>query len=365
MLLNNKKSRLEPVYLMSIVPCLGSLSTLLLFHQVSKKCDEAISRIKINPSFRESDVETLFQKLRPKNVAKEMTVFTGLETLHIDINSLDQIDPQNLEKYQLIHIPFINRKSAFLKSKNFQQFKCLVSSFGIDLFGPEPFDTSDMLSLREVKFRINKNIPKDIIETFVNGLKGIPHLRKVVISCDSQLIEMMWDLVKEFNFKKTEFIFKLNWLRDEDCNLISTISNHVAVGLLTNGFGKFNNVFIKSGVVLLFYTDCFLQLSSQITVDPHFQQLLTMYNPYKIEIQSNTVQALTTQGTVISFKSLKSLKDLFLNDLKYTEPVSFELPECLENLEINNFTFLDKHGLIGLRETKVPKEQQARYVAFI
>ncbi|EKE38911.1 hypothetical protein ENUP19_0095G0011 [Entamoeba nuttalli] len=350
---------------MSVIQYLDSLHTLFNFHQVCHSCDDAIGRTKINPCYKERSLETMLLDSRLNNLNKEMKIFGGLETLHIDINSLEKIELNKLERYKLFEIPFFLNQPSTNKYKNLNGIKEKIVSYRIDLSFKENLDITTLINLREIRIRVTKQLSKEIITNFITGLKKLRHLHKVIIDCDTQHLEYLWSLVKGMNSERTTIIFRLNWLRDEDIPIIQQVSNVINVGIFTNGLGKFHDIYLKKGVILLFYTDYYLQVSNQMVFDTQFSKLLKEYFPFKIEIQGNNFIAHVGNSKIIKLRSLNYLSDLFINEARFDEKITIELPTHLENLIINNTSCIDRHGLDGIENTLVPKTVLAQFASLI
>ena len=204
-------------------------------------------------------------------------------------------------------------------------------------------------------------ISSDGVAKAISGLRKLEHLRKLIILCDSQYVKFFWDLVKDINYDRTNVIFKLNWFRDEDVPIINEDSNRATVGIFTNGLGKFHDVFLMKNVALLYYTDYYLQISHYMSTDVHFQHLINDYFPWKMEIQGNNLQAHVGERGILKMKGLTCLTELFVNEARYDEKIKIEFPKSLQYLNINNVNSFDKHGLIGLEETMVPKDIIGQY----
>ncbi|EDS89224.1 hypothetical protein EHI8A_045240 [Entamoeba histolytica HM-1:IMSS-B] len=350
---------------MLVIQYLDSIQTLFNFHQVCHSCDDAIGRTKINPCYKERSLETMLLDSRLNNLNKEMKIFRGLETLHIDINSLEKIELNKLERYKLFEIPFFLNQPSANKYKNLNGIKEKIVSYRIDLSFKENLDITTLINLREIRIRVTKQLSKEIIINFITGLKKLRHLHKVIIDCDTQHLEYLWSLVKGMNSERTTIIFRLNWLRDEDIPTIQQVSNVINVGIFTNGLGKFHDIYLKKGVILLFYTDYYLQVSNQMVFDTQFSKLLKEYFPYKIEIQGNNFIAHVGNNKIIKLRSLNYLSDLFINEARFDEKITIELPTHLENLIINNTSCIDRHGLDGIENTLVPKTVLAQFASLI
>ena len=359
--MESKHTRLEPVFLMSVIQYIDSLTTLENFHQVSKNCDQAINRSKKNNGYQERTVEVMLSDTRYSNIVKEINIFEGLETLHVDLYTLEKLSINQLDKNLLFEIPYLPHKVNIDKFKNLQSVKDRIVSYGADLSQKEDLDFGQMYSLREVRLRVTKTINEEAVKKAISGLRKLEHLRKLIILCDSQYVKFFWDLVKDINYDRTNVIFKLNWFRDEDVPIINEVSNRATVGIFTNGLGKFHDVFLMKNVALLYYTDYYLQISHYMSTDVHFQHLINDYFPWKMEIQGNNLQAHVGERGILKMKGLTCLTELFVNEARYDEKIKIEFPKSLQYLNINNVNSFDKHGLIGLEETMVPKDIIGQY----
>ncbi|KAL7721547.1 Leucine-rich repeat containing protein [Entamoeba marina] len=349
---------------MSVIQYLDSLDTLFIFNQVSSHCDDAIGRLKINPAYKERDLETMLQSSRLPNALKEYKIFTGLETFHVDINSLEKMSLKTLDRVKLFEIPYFIIKNNFDKYKNLIAIQNRIASYGIDLSHKENLEISNLVNLREIRLRVGRLFSQDLVKTVINGLKTLRHLRKIIVQCDAQNLNFFWELLKDVNLSRTYVIFKLNWLKEEDCPTITKISNIVPIGIYMNGFNKFHDIFFKYGVSLLYFTDYYFQISNQMAIDKRITELFKLYFPFKIEIQGNYV-AHVGDNKIIKLRGCHCLKELFLNEMKYDVPIRIELSESLERLTINNLNSIEQHGLLGLELTKVPKTEYGKYSAAV
>ena len=178
--MQRKRARLEPVYLMSVIQYIDSLTTLETFHEVSKNCDQAIMRTKKNGAYQERTVEVMLSDSRYSNIKKEIEIFEGLETLHVDLNTLERLSIHQLDKNLLFDIPFIPPKLSIEKYKNLLSVKDRIVSYGVDLSQKEDMDFGQMYSLREVRLRVTKTFNEEVIKKAIAGLRKLEHLRKLI-----------------------------------------------------------------------------------------------------------------------------------------------------------------------------------------
>ena len=220
--------QLEPVFLMSVIPFLRNLETLLDFHQVARVCDDAIGRIKINPSYSERGIETLLRQNRQKNIAKELRVFTGLETCHVDFNTIERLPPGALDRVRLVEVPFFATKTDPEAYRTLYQLRGKIASYGVDPAFKEDIDFTACVSMREFRIRVGRTVPTETVETVVRQIAQLKHLRRVVVSCDTQFVDFFWRIFQKYDFFRPRIIFKLNWFRDDDAQKILKVKDAIS-----------------------------------------------------------------------------------------------------------------------------------------
>lgn len=215
--------------------------------------------------------------------------------------------------------------------------------------------------MRECVIRVKKSFQEVQVQRFINGLKQLPQLRRLVINCDSQYLTYFWSLVKDMDMRKVHVVFKLNWFREADCQDIEEVSNHATVGIYTNGLTKILDMFMKPNVSLLYYTNSCLQLSTRMTVEKRFESLLRLYFPFKLEIQGTDMTVtVPKESFTLDLSALDFLTELFLNEVKYTRQVRVVLPSRLKHLMINNVSSIAMHGISGVDSMPVAVAEKIR-----
>ncbi|EMD45501.1 Hypothetical protein EHI5A_138890, partial [Entamoeba histolytica KU27] len=359
---------LEVVYLMNVVKYLDSTETLKVFVQVNHHCLEAISRTKINPCYGINSLAVAISNSRYKNALFELKVFDGIETFYVDYNSLEKMSVKSLENIPLINVHKFVMQNGSSDYAIFRKLSDKICSIGIDTaytFNP---NFSNFINLREIVIRVGQNYNNNIIEQLFEQLPKFNYLHKVVIRCDSNRLHYLRELSKKLQIK-TKVIFIIDWLHKEDIEEVNDLVNSTTqkVGIVMINFDDFEALFMKSNVVLLPFCPYNFQVSSKMTADPRFYELLKMYLPTRLEIQGGIrpdVEA--PKNKIIDLSKCICLNELFMNEARYTSRIIVKLPTSLNRMFINNLGSID--SLEGIDETHLPdslKEQFSQGNLFI
>ncbi|ELP94331.1 hypothetical protein EIN_131500, partial [Entamoeba invadens IP1] len=200
-----KLIRLDPPHLLWVIPHLTSISVLQRFHQVSRNCGESISRLKVNPCYQELSLETILQNDHSIHIRKELQIFTGIDSLHTDINTLQQLPPELLSNVKLFEISFIQKQTPS-SYPIWEIIKDRVSRLIIDAQIIALIDLTALPNLRRLEIKagrvaLNENLP----------IRQIENLQTLVIFCDGNLYKNYFDLFEQFVCSKLRVLYKLNW----------------------------------------------------------------------------------------------------------------------------------------------------------
>ena len=122
-------TKLEPFYLAILVKYFDGIETLEKFNEIDKHCNEAMSTIKINPSYNSDSLETMLECSETKNVIKELKVFPNLDTLQCSFYVLNQLVNKNNELclppflLPLMSLTFFSGKHKVNKNNRFYNDK--------------------------------------------------------------------------------------------------------------------------------------------------------------------------------------------------------------------------------------------------
>ncbi|KAL7716575.1 Leucine-rich repeat containing protein [Entamoeba marina] len=344
---------------MTVVKYFDNVETLKKFIRCSKSCTDAVNRTKINPNYGINTLGVAISSSRPKNLEREMKLFKGLDTLYIDYATLEKFKPEDFDDIKLFYI-----HKFIMKNNDYPILKSIanrISHIGIDTsytFNP---DFSTLTNLQEITIRVGEACKDNIVSAVFNGILKLPYLHKVVISCDSQFITNLREKAKLFP-PKVNVIFKVQWIRHDDIKIVEDLVNSTLnpVGITMINFDTFHSFFLRPNVVLTPFVPYNFQVSSEMSCDKHFYELLSLYNPYKIEIQGGVRSDVTIpKDTVLDFTCCSNLHDLFLNEARYTNDITIKIPKSLDRMFINNTNSIKR--IEGLNESQLTNKNKEEY----
>ncbi|ELP94336.1 hypothetical protein EIN_131850 [Entamoeba invadens IP1] len=342
-----KITKLEPVFMMSIIPHFISLNMLMRFHQVSRNCGESISRLKVNPCYQELSLETILQNDHSIHIRKELQIFTGIDSLHTDINTLQQLPPELLSNVKLFEISFIQKQTPS-SYPIWEIIKDRVSRLIIDAQIIALIDLTALPNLRRLEIKagrvaLNENLP----------IRQIENLQTLVIFCDGNLYKNYFDLFEQFVCSKLRVLYKLNWLQASDLDDIHQLKPRDMVGIFLNDLPGVVDDYISPKLVLLYFAKKEFRIPIDFFIDKRLNVLLKQYHPSVLDIRGDVDN---TESCVVDLHEEHQLEEITFNFVNCKEKIAVALPKELKKLIINKGSFLKEGGLLQLADTQVPKD---------
>ncbi|EKE39888.1 hypothetical protein ENUP19_0216G0038 [Entamoeba nuttalli] len=348
----NHPVKIEAVYLMSIIPHFISLNMLMRFHQVSHNCGEAITRLKVNPCYQELSLETILQNDQSIHIRKELQIFTGIDTLHTDINTLQQLPPELLVNVKLFEISYIQKQTPS-SYPIWETIKDRVSRLILEVSCLPLFDLLSLPNLRRLEIRAGRN---GLTENL--PIRSMESLQTLVVYCDGSQFKTYYDLFEQFVCSKLRVLYKLNWVQPNDFEDILKLHPRSVIGIYLNELPPDINNYLSSKVVLLYYQKKEFRIPISIFIDQQFLALMKLYHPSMIDVRGDIENE---ESSIIDLHEEHQLEEIIFNFVTTKEKISVILPKELKKLTINHGNFLKEGGLLQLQNTQVPRECYASY----
>ncbi|KAL7719418.1 Leucine-rich repeat containing protein [Entamoeba marina] len=348
----SRKVKVEAVYLMSIIPHFISLNMLMRFHQVSKSCDDAISRLKINPCYQELSLETILQNDHSVHIKKEIQIFTGIDTLHTDIQTLQQLPEEYLVNVKLFELSFIQKQNP-TTFPVWGTIKNRVSRMSMDANFVSTFDFLSVPNLRRLELRAGR-----VLFNVELPIRKMESLNTLIILCDGSLYQQYYKMFEQFVCSRLRVIYKLNWLQQQDFDDILTLTPNNIVGVYLNELPPLLDNYLSTKISLLYYSKKEFRIPIELFLDKNLSLLLKLYHPSVIDVRGEVDN---DEGGTIDLHEETQLEELCFNFVVCKTKISIILPKSLKKLVIHKDQFLCNGGLLQLGNTQVPKECYTQY----
>ena len=345
--MSQSKTKLETIYLMSIIPHFISLNMLMRFHQVSRKCGEAIDRLKINPCYQELSLETILQNDHSTQIKKEIQIFTGIETLHTSIETLEHIPLELVEHVHLFEISFVQRQNP-TTSPIWNAIKERISRLEITVPALQSINLVELKNLRRLEIKAGRHMLSNKLPIW-----SMENIRVIVIECDGNLYKQYYDLFESFVSGKLRVMYKLNWLTTEDLEDIKTLKPRYPPTIYLNELPSEIASFMTSNIIFLYQHKKEFRIPIDVFLSQNFMQILMWYFPSKLDVRGDIRNS---ESCIIDIHDMISMDEIVFNFVTCTQKISLILPLQLKKLELNDCDFIQPGGLLQIFKTQIPKE---------
>ena len=345
--MSNQKAKLETIYLMSIVPHFISLNMLMRFHQVSRKCGEAIDRLKINPCYQELSLETILQNDHSTQIKKEIQIFTGIETLHTSIETLERIPIELLEDVHLFELSFLQRNNI-TSSPIWNVIKERISRLEVTVQALTNINLIELKNLRKLVIKAGRNMLTEQLPIW-----QMENIRLIIIECDGKLYRQYYDLFEHFVSGRLRVMYKLNWLTNEDLEDIKSLNPREPPSIYFNELPSQISQCFHSNFVFLYEHKKELRIPIDMLFDNEIRSILLSYYPSKLDVRGDINNE---TNSIIDIHEITSLEEIVFNFVTCTQKISLILPVELKKLELNECDFIQHGGLLQIYKTQIPKD---------
>ncbi|ELP91081.1 hypothetical protein EIN_268270 [Entamoeba invadens IP1] len=322
-------TRLERMYLMNVVLYLPTTECVYTFFLISRTCGEAVTSLKTNPYAISEDL------------CYELKLFSGLETIHADVNQLKEMESADLSRIHLFDLT-----GGFVRFKDCQSLRNKVVKISKEIRFKEKVQFSKMCNLRTLKVSMEQQLEN---MKFWKSLNTLPKLNTLILGIIGLDVKDLMESFKALTNSKLKIILKIHHGKENDVQMILQKFPQFKVCCIEN---ELSESVVKQNAILMPNKDGALFVSQDLLFSQNFSSVMKQYNTFSLVVE-NDKRVLQYKSARLNIENNLCLTDLCLKNVMTTKPVSLILPTSLTALTVDSctaFTSLQNVRKIGLKE---------------